>query len=189
MKTVTQAGPGFGQLLDWRWNAREEMHTAWHGGRAHKIVKVDRRTAAAQGRGMSSGWHLWDDKSGNDPNRWHGFGPGVGQRVAAAKQMAEAWIICPYADMMGWPKLHLALSGSGVLWNTWVIQLQEDRQRLDVEDRDGSVIALLVPLFIGTGGTTSIRSQALSPGGDLLVEADRWVDLTVQVDTIIGGTQ
>ena len=45
----------FGRLLDWQWDPKRQMHTAYHGGRSHYITKVDRQTADAQG---------WRDDSG-----------------------------------------------------------------------------------------------------------------------------
>lgn len=171
----------FGRLLDWQLDPQREMHTAWHGGRSHFIVKVDRRTADAQGGGMAPGWHLWDDNPHDAADRWDGFGPGLGRTVALAKHRAEAWIVCPYRDMMGYPKLRLALDGAADWGQHLLIRLDAEQHRFTVEHRDGTRHALLVPLFLGAGGATSIRWRALTPAGDLIAGADTWTDAVEQL--------
>jgi hypothetical protein len=152
------------------------MHATWHAGRAHYIVKVDRGTANAQSGGMTPGWHLWDDNPDDDENRWDGFGPGLGRTVELAKRRAEAWIICPHHDMMGYPKLSLALDGAADWGNHLLIRADDDRRRFTVDHRrDGTRHAELVPLFLGTGGATSLRWRAFAPDGEtLLASGSTW---------------
>ena len=174
--------PWFGRILDWRWDPQREMHATWHGGRAHYIAKVDRQTANAHGAGMAPGWHIWDDNPDDDEKRWDGFGPGLGATVQTAKRRAEAWIICPYHDMMGYPKLQLALDGAADWGNHLLIRLDEDHRRFTIEHRDGTLHALLVPLFLGTGGATSIRWRAFSPDETLLAAGDTWAATLAELD-------
>lgn len=177
-KDAKNSAVWFGRLLDWQWDPQREMHAAWHDGRTHYITKLDRRSAEAHR--SHPGWHLWDDNFDGDPDRWDGVGPGLGSRVGWAKRMAEAWIICPYMDMMGQPSLRAALTDTAG-WDGRIIRLHEDQQRFTVEHRDGTPVALLVPVFLGAGGATSIRWRALTPAEDLIAGADTWAGLIGQL--------
>ena len=126
---------------------------------------------------MTRGWHLWNDNWEGEPDYWPGFGPGLGRTVTGAKRMAEAWIICPYRDMMGcWPSLRNALTGSASWADGLSVCADDDSQRFVVRRAEGAVCQI-VPLFLGAGGATSIRWRAIGPDGGLLYGADTWADV------------
>ncbi len=177
----------FGRLLDWQWDPQRGMHVAYHGGRTHCITKVDRRTAEAQGGGMSRGWHLWDDNPEGDPARWDGFGAGLGSQVGWAKRMAEAWIICPYADMMGYPKLSLALSAGAAWEHHLTFRAHDERRRIEVSDRGNQVMFALVPVFLGIGGTTSVRWRVTTPIEELIGSSGSWSGAVELLDSWIAA--
>lgn len=176
MSTSTaKRAPWFGNLLDWRWDPQREMHTAWHGDRSHYIVKVDRQTADAQGGGMAPGWHIWDDNPERDDNRWDGFGPGLGRNVTWAKRAAEAWIICSYEDMMGYPKLSNAIQGGSSEYEGMTIRTEDEQRRFMVYTKD-RLVGMILPVFLGASGACSIRWRAHFPDGRLISGGDSWSD-------------
>ncbi|MEU8158139.1 hypothetical protein AB0B94_31175 [Micromonospora sp. NPDC048986] len=178
--------PWFGMLLDWQWDPQTERHTTWHNGRAHHIVKVDRSTADANGGGMQPGWQIWDDNPNRDENRWNGFGPGLGRTVGWAKRCAEAWIICPYNDMMQYPQLSHAIRGGSAHYEGLSIRTEDELRRFAAYDRD-RLAGLILPVFLGSGGTTSIRWRAHHPDGRLISGGDSWSDAVTDLRAAVVG--
>lgn len=150
----------FGNLLDWRYDPQVDMHCAWHNDRTYHLTKLTRRDADAHR--THPGWHLWYPDP--HPDGWHGLGVDVGGNLPWAKRMAEAWIICPYDEMMNYPKLHLAVSGAGLLYDGLVIwpndawaQFDVHRDRIDVPGTRGEFVGEIIPHFDGPAGTVTVR--------------------------------
>lgn len=188
---MTTRAPWFGNLLNWRYDPQSETHVTRHGDRSHRITKVTHRTADTQGGGLTPGWHLWDDERDPDRRRWDdGYGPGLGRWLGRAKREAEAWIICPYQDMMGYPALRLAL-GAGAVWENnravYTIQAADAFHRFTVERVGGRLIAEIVPEFTGRGGTTTIRWQVQRPDGTPIGAVDTWAGAIRELETALAA--
>ena len=154
--------PWFGNRLDWQ-RQPDGSRAAWHGGRAHTIVKVTGHWARSE-RTTPGTWHLWDDNAEGDPTRWNGLGPGVGTNLATAKEIAEAWIICGRNQMMDYPPLNSAISNAGLLYEGLVVWLDEPGRFSVFRDRPGQpasnrgeLVGEVVPRFNGAPGVMTVR--------------------------------
>lgn len=168
----------FGKLLDWRWDPAQEMHGAWHNGRTHWIAKVSRRTADAQGGGMHPGWTICDFSLDPGQRRWDGWGPGLGRRIGWAKLMAEAWIVCPYSDMMRYPQLRNALvSGVGFMEDgRSLLTVDHDQHRFIASGPRDSGIGYLEPAFTGAGGVVTVAWRVVDIHDRQIAEMNTWQD-------------
>ncbi|NUR59412.1 MAG: hypothetical protein HOV87_12200 [Catenulispora sp.] len=170
--------PWFGNLLDWQRDPDTDMRCAWHGGRTRYITKLSRGDADAHK--TRPGWHMWDD----DRDGWHGIGPLVGTTLRTAYQLAEAWIICPYADMMAYPRLWLAVAGNRVAWELGTIAKDDQQPRFKLT-RAGVTVASIEPVFLGRGGAVSVRWRAFDPAGTLLASGTRWAETLAELQTTL----
>ncbi|ROT29688.1 hypothetical protein [Micromonospora sp. HM5-17] len=164
----------FGRLLDWRWDPQTAQHVAWHGGRSHRIVKLDRM--AADARGYTPGWHLIEDDEWGRPD----IGVRLGSTVDAAKAAAEAWIVCAESDLRQYPRLSIAMSSGCVGYQAYGVRVsirRDDAGRRFAVHRDDATsrsVGAVVPLFLGRGGATSVRWRAVDPAGELIAGSDTW---------------
>ena len=174
--------PWFGNLLDWQRDPQTEMHTAWHGGRSHYILKLDRQSADA--KRTNRGWHILapDDYDQLD------IGPHLGNDVNTAKLNAEAWIVCDNADLRQYPQLHLAVHSGSTYYEGLIANRDDAHQRFTVRrQREAAPFAAIRPVFLGRGGAVSIRWRAVGlPAETLIAGSDTWRGA---FDALLGSTR
>ncbi len=174
MSTATNKIKWFGNLLDWQREPDTGDHVTWHKGQSRRITKLTRRQAEEQR--THPGWHLfWPDEEDGRPGD---LGPDVGPTLPYAYQMAEAWIVCPYDDMMSYPKLWLAIGGGGVGWGEHgAIYPRPGRGELALRRKDADV-CVIRPVWSGEGAMTEVmRWEAFWPAGEPLAAGVTWRDL------------
>lgn len=160
---MSQKPPWFGNRLDWQ-RQPDGSRVAWHGGRAHTIVKVAGHWARSE-RTAPGTWHFWDDNPQGKPDLWNGLGPAVGPNLATAYEGAEAWIICGRDQMRDYPPLYTAINNSGLLYEGLVIWIDKPgrfsvyRQltRLSPVGSRGELVGEVVPMFNGAPGVMTVR--------------------------------
>jgi hypothetical protein len=94
--TATPEPARFGRLLTWRPCA--DGRDAWHAGRRHVMTRLTRRRADELG--TRPGWHLLSHRDSPEASA-AGIGPALGDRVSAATEAAELWILTAPGDH--WP--------------------------------------------------------------------------------------
>lgn len=172
--------PWFGNLLDWQWDPQTAMHTAWHGGRSHYILKLDRQSADA--KHTSRGWHILapDDYDQLD------IGPHLGNDVGTAKLNAEARIVCDDTDLTQYPQLSTAIYSGSAYYEGLIAARDDEHQRFTVwRQRESAPFAAIRPVFLGRGGAVSIRWRAVGlPAETLISGHSTWREA---FDALLGG--
>lgn len=174
--------PWFGTLLDWQWDPQTEQHVAWHNGRSHRIVKLDRRSAEAHQ--SQPGWHRIVDDEYGQPD----IGDPLNGGVVDAKRAAEAWILCAESDMRQYPQLSRVFYSGVVDYDGLIVYREDDRQRFTVRYNGGEQVGLILPVFLGQGGTTSVRWRAHHLDGRLISGGDSWSDALTDLRAVVGPT-
>ena len=83
----------FGQAL--HWGRERGTWYAEHAGRRYPLARITRAEADTYEDGTRPGWHLAE----HPDTPGHGaLGPWLAPTIGGAKEMAEAWILCPGSD-------------------------------------------------------------------------------------------